>query len=75
MYFVGPVVDLNCGFACGGCEDARHFNAIRAKMLHEAVLFHEAFGIADRARVALDEDFVRGEFDDACSGERARAGG
>ncbi len=75
MYFVGAVVDLNCSFARGGGEDAWYFNAIRTKMVHEAVFFSKAFGVADRAGVALDEDISLASLDDACSREGARAGG
>jgi hypothetical protein len=46
-----------------------------SQVLHETVLFAEAFSVANCARVAFDEDISVASFDDTCGRERAGAGG
>ena len=76
VHFVSPFAGFDCGVAGDCCENAGALRcSVGAQMLHEAMFFHEAFGVANGARMALDEDSSEVGLDYACSGERAGAGG
>src|SRR5579862_4691380 len=72
---VRPVSDEDCRFSGIRCEHAGHACATREKALKKAMLFEQAFGVANVAVMALDEDSRVTRDDYAGGRERARAGG
>lgn len=45
--FIGPFGEFDCGLSGGVCEDARDRSAMGVEMSEEAMLFEEAFFVAD----------------------------
>jgi len=72
MDFIGPLADLDGGFAVFIGENAGDGCVLRDEMGEKAMLFEEAFAIADRAGMTLDEDAAVASAKDTGGGKWTR---
>ena len=68
MHFVGPLAHLDSRLAGRRGKYARHWRTVSEKVRYEAVFLEKAFGVADGAVMALDEDAAVGCADNGGSG-------